>query len=96
MIKSIISCFLQKTGVRNMQYIKPNIISYTDEELQNSIIAYASCGATYCAIGTQWGNTCGSAATYCPFNAYYDSGSIVTCPSGANYTGPWSQPPIKD
>ena len=78
-----------------MIYIKPNIISFTESELRNNIIAYASCGATYCALGTRWGNTCGSAATYCPANAYYDSGSIVTCPSGAKYTGPWSDPSIK-
>ena len=76
-----------------MQYIKPSITSYTEQELKDTMIAYASCGATYCALGTAWGSTCGSAKTYCPANAYYDSGSIVTCPSGANYVGGWGTPP---
>lgn len=74
-----------------MIYTKPKIISYSEEELEKAMVAYASCGATYCSIGTRWGNTCGSAITYCPSNASYDGGGI-TCPAGANYGGGWNLP----
>ncbi len=79
-------------------YLKPTIISFNEEELKKTIIAFASCGATYCAYGTAWGNTCGSASAYCPSNASYspDTGfcptgsNYVICPSGTKYSGGYS------
>ena len=79
-------------------YIKPNIISFNEETLQKSILAFASCGATYCAMGRAWGNTCGSTSSYCPSNASYapntgfcsTGNNYAICPSGSNYKGPYN------
>ena len=79
-------------------YIKPTISTFNEETLKKSILAFASCGATYCAIGTAWGSTCGSASSYCPSNASYSpdtgfcpsGGNYTICPSGSAYTGSYN------
>ena len=62
-------------------YTKPNILTYSKKQINDLIIARASCaagsaycskGATYCAIGSSYNSGCGSSVAYC---------------SGGNYTG---------
>lgn len=62
-------------------YIRPSIVTLSKTEIQNLVVARASCasgsaycssGATYCGSGSSYSSKCGSGTIYC---------------SGGNYTG---------